>query len=191
MTQPTTDPFKEILSRLQRANRQEAMILLGDAADRYPTDPRPLLLLAAELAHAKQIDKAEAAYIGALQRAPGFAIARFQLGLLQLTSGRPSAAMATWGPLEALDDDDPLRLFKQGLEALAQDRFEDADRLIREGIAKNTTNPPLNSDMQKVLERMAQAGVFHAPPDARAQVAARAGDGANAHVLVSNYGRKP
>lgn len=182
MTSPTVDPFQEILARLKHAKPKEAMVLLGDAADRYPNDPRPLLLLAAEFMHAKDVDRAEAAYTGALQRAPSFAIARFQLGLLQLTSGRPSVAMATWAPLEALPADEPLRLFKQGLEALAQDRFADARERILEGMSRNKTNPPLNKDMQKVLDRMTEAGVA----DGRAEAAA-AGQG---HVLVSNYGQK-
>jgi Flp pilus assembly protein TadD len=188
VTQTPADPFQDVLARLRGASRHEALVLLGDAADQYPRDPRPLLLLAAEFAHGKDLDRAEAAYLGALQRAPDFAIARFQLGLLQLTSGRPAAAQATWAPLDALAADDPLRLFKQGLEALSQDRFAAAREHILQGISRNTANPPLNRDMQKVLDRMTQAGVIDArdPGAGRAAVAPEAGG----HVLVSNYGRK-
>lgn len=176
------DPIQELLRRLQATASPEATIqLLLDAADAHPADARPLLLLAAEFMEQGEVDRAEAAYSGALLRAPGFSIARFQLGLLQFSSGRPVMAMVTWGPLDQLDERDPLRLFKQGFERLAQDDFEDAGRLLREGIAVNSANLPLNRDMEMVLERMALQR------QAIADESDRPAEPAESHFLVSAY----
>jgi tetratricopeptide (TPR) repeat protein len=191
MTAQEKDYFPELLRTYQARKGEEAIPLLDMAAREHPADPRPLLLLAAEFVHAQQRDQAEAAYLVALQRAPGFAIARFQLGLLLLTSGRPAAAFATWAPLEQLDEKEPLRLFKRGLEAMAQDQFERARQLLVEGMALNEVNPALNRDMQKVLDRIAELGAGgQKPASAKAPAQAKQGEAAaqgDAHVLVSSY----
>lgn len=180
------DYLPELLTRLQSAKGAAARRLLGDAIEAHPRDPRPLLLLAAEFVHSKEIDRAEAMYTAALQLAPDFAIARFQLGLLQLTSGRPAVAVATWAPLDGLDAKDPLRLFKTGLEALAQDRFDDTRRQLEEGISLNRSNPALNRDMQLVLDRIA-AATPRGPGEGGTDPASSEGGGQ--HVLVSTYGK--
>jgi tetratricopeptide (TPR) repeat protein len=180
------DYMPALMARIQQGT-PDAMELLQRAAEEHTRDPRPLLLLAGQLMRAGQTDRAEAAYMFALQREPAFAIARFQLGLLQLTSGRPAAAMATWAQLEALPEGEPLRTFKQGLEAMAQDRFEDAQRLLLAGIAANTTNEPLNRDMRMVIERMQQMGFLKSGADGQGGPARE--EQGKGHVLVSKYGR--
>ncbi|USX18329.1 hypothetical protein NHH82_20960 [Oxalobacteraceae bacterium OTU3REALA1] len=166
---------------------------LRAAADAHPADPRPLALIAAEHAQARDYDQAEAAFIGALRRAPGYAPARFQLGLLQLSSGRPAAAGATWQPLSALPADDAFRLFKTGLESLAQNRFAEAALALRAGIAANRDNPALNADMQRFLgeiERV-EAAMAAAPAATVDHLAEAGADSAEAsageHFLLSNY----
>jgi tetratricopeptide (TPR) repeat protein len=151
------DYIHELMQRLKDADgRQGAIQLLADAADAHPADARPLLLLAAEFAENRDMDRAEAAYAAALQRAPDFWIARFQLGLLQFTSARPAVARVTWAPLDSLEEQHPLRLFKRAFEQLAEDDFEGARDLLHEGIAANSANPPLNRDMERLLERIAR-----------------------------------
>jgi hypothetical protein len=98
----------------------------------------------------------------AIEIAPGFHIARFQLGLLLLTSGLPQEAAEVWAPLSGLDPGDSLRLFAQGLQHMIRDEFSDAERFLREGISRNTEHPALNGDIQMVLEKMRE--VSH-PPD--------------------------
>lgn len=129
---------------------QEAMRLVPESA-------LPPFLLAANLAQTREYDRAEGAYIHALQLQPDFAVARFQLGLLQLTSGRPAAAFSTWVPLSLLGDEHPLCLFAAGLIQMAQDRFETAKDLLRRGIERNADNPFLNQDMTMVINRIAAA----------------------------------
>lgn len=182
--QAPQDHLPEVLKRLQGAAGASALRLLQEAVQAHPDDPRLLLLLAAELVHAQEIDRAEAAYTAALQLAPDFAIARFQLGLLQFTSARPAVAMATWAPLEALGEDHPLRLFKNGLELLGQDRFAEARQWLERGIAKNAENPALNRDMRMVLDRMATLAPEGRPPGAAEPPDPGDGQG---HVLISSY----
>jgi tetratricopeptide (TPR) repeat protein len=182
MSGTSPDYMAALLPQLQRSDPATKRCLLEKAAQAHPRDARPLTLLAAEYVHAGEIDRAEATYIAALQRAPDLAIARFQLGLLQLTSARPAAAQATWAPLDGLADTDPLRLFKTGLELLAQDRFAEARRFLVQGLALNKTNPPLNRDMEMVLQRMAA----HAG-SAQEGALAPAGTQGQGHFLVSSY----
>jgi Tfp pilus assembly protein PilF len=184
MTGNEQDHFPALLKQLQGATGASARRLLEEAVQAHPADPRLLLLLAAELVHAKELDRAEAAYTRALQCAPDFAIARFQLGLLQLTSARPAAAQATWAPLDLLEGNHPLLLFKTGLELLAQDRFDEARRSLEKGIAENRDNPALNRDMQLVLARIAET--TGGPGGAQSEQSAGDPEG---HFLVSSYGK--
>lgn len=117
----------------------------------YPADARLHFLKGSVLAGVQRYPEARGAMRQAVALAPGFAIARFQLGLLELSSGEAEAASATWGPLGQLPADDPLRLFAEGLRCLAADDFEGAIRLLREGIALNEANPAINRDMQLVI----------------------------------------
>ena len=75
----------------------------------------PRYLLGAEYAQIGIIDRAIAEMTLAVECDPDLATARFQLGLLQLTSAQVAEAAATWAPLEALGEVHPLRLFAAGL----------------------------------------------------------------------------
>jgi tetratricopeptide (TPR) repeat protein len=177
-----TDYIHDLIQRLKDADGpQTAFQLLADAADAHPTDARPLLMLAAEFAENRDMDSAEAAYAAALQRAPDFWIARFQLGLLQFTGARPAVARVTWAPLDSLEEQHPLRLFKRSFERLAEDDFQGARDLLQKGIAANSANPPLNRDMEMLLERIARQGQGElAEPDTQQGMT-------DAHFLVSAY----
>lgn len=156
MSDPS-DYIVPLLQQLQTSDESTRTALLEAASDEHPSDPRPLLLLAGFFAESRDMDRAEASYLAALQRDPDFAIARFQLGLLQFTSARPAVALATWAPLKKLPELNALRLFSQAFACLAEDRFDDALRLLREGIGQNSENPPLNQDMAMLIDRLVQA----------------------------------
>lgn len=145
------DYFPELLQTLQGLGTEGERQLLKDAAARHPDDARPLLLIAAQFAQEGRFDDAEAAYITALHRQPDFAIARFQLGLLQFSANRPVTACATWAPLDALAPSAALRLFKTGMVHLAIDEFTIASSLLQRGIAENRDNAVLNQVMQRLV----------------------------------------
>jgi tetratricopeptide (TPR) repeat protein len=180
-----TDYIFDLIGELRESDTPTAVQSLNDAAKTHPDDPRPLLLMAAFFAQNGNIDQAEAAYISALRRAPDFWIARFQLGLLQFTSARPAAAMATWGPLDDLVQNHPLRLFKTAFEHIARDEFQQARLLLREGITRNTENVPLNRDMELTFSKLTDTPV---PPHSE-QRAANAEVTTDAHFLLASYGK--
>lgn len=139
------------MEALRRNDHGTALTYLKLGAQRFPGNVSVAFLLGAEHAQIGMFDRAEAEFIRALELDPGLAIARFQLGLLQLTQARPEDAKATWLELDALPAEHALRLFKQGLEALAIDSFDEARHLINQGIAANQVNPDLNRDMANVV----------------------------------------
>jgi tetratricopeptide (TPR) repeat protein len=133
---------KRTLSDLERAVRDE------------PENVALRHLLAAEYAQSGDYESAKAEFFHALTLNPGAHVARFQLGLLLLTSGDTTAALRVWEPLESLPGEAPLKLFKRGIEALLRDERALGKRLLLEGIAANTDNLPLNDDMRGILARM-------------------------------------
>ncbi|WP_005034726.1 tetratricopeptide repeat protein [Holophaga foetida] len=178
--------LETVLTGMRQVGPGESLARLQAAVEAHPEDPRLLLLLAGEYAQNREYDRAEGAYTAALLQAPDFAIARFQLGLLQFTSGRPSSALVTWVPLEILGRDHYLYLFKEGFAALAQDQFDEAIRCLEAGIRQNAENPPLNQDMQLMIQRIREA---------RSETSSDGSDPsvedpqADAHFLLSNYGK--
>lgn len=141
---------------LAEADDAKGLARMEELVRAYPADPRLQYLRGALLAAAQRYDEAMDAMGRALIVAPDFAIARFQLGLLALSSGDPERACATWAPLQLLPNNDPLRCFADGLEHLARDQFQDAEQRLREGIALNRDNAPLNHDMQLVIDQIGE-----------------------------------
>jgi tetratricopeptide (TPR) repeat protein len=120
----------------------------------YPDDPRLHFLRGSILAGIGRHIEALPALMRAVELAPDFAIARFQLGFFQLTSNEAANALGTWGPLALLPEDHYLRIFVGGLTHLIRDEFAEADARLREGIAANGENLPLNRDMQLILDNI-------------------------------------
>jgi tetratricopeptide (TPR) repeat protein len=125
-------------------------------------------LLGAELAQQKDYDAAVVEMNAALALDPNLHFARFQLGLLYLTLAQPANSLATWAPLEELDEMAALKYFKRGLEALIRDDFDTCVGLLRQGIKLNKHNAPLNHDMTQVIDRVDEAYVMTQPTSADA-----------------------
>ena len=83
-----------------------AMSQLDMALARWPTDARLHFLRASLLAEAQRFDEAVTAFAAALAHDPELHIARFQLGLLLLSSNHTEAALRVWAPLDTLDPTD-------------------------------------------------------------------------------------
>lgn len=119
----------------------------------YPEDARLHLLLGAAFVGDGRLIEGHRSLSRAVALRPDLAIARFQLGLLQLTSGESTAALETFGGLDLLPDTHYLRHFVDGLRSLVRDQFGQAVEKLRAGIALNQENEPLNRDMQLIIER--------------------------------------
>ena len=166
-----------------RDNRMEAALaLFAQAGALAPASGVPHFLSGSEHANAGNIELAEAAFARAVLLAPDFALARYQLGLLQFSSQRAAMALVTWQPLLELPATDALGHFVRGFAALARDAFPEAIAHYRDGLACNDVNPAMASDILQVVEAVEklgstpppEAGAADADPDAR-------------HVLLSGY----
>lgn len=146
------DAMMEAVEVLQR-DAVEGEHQVSDLINRYPQDGRLQFLYGSIMAGSKRYDSALEAMRKATILAPYFWIARFQLGLLELTSGLVAEAVDTWRPLHELATEHALNLFATGLEALIREEFAASIDLLTRGIAANTENLPLNRDMQAVIER--------------------------------------
>ena len=118
---------------------------------RYPQDPRLHFMLGSILAGKGRAIEAHRAMSQAVELAPGFALARYQLGFFELTSGEPERALSTWGPLLAAPRDNYLRVFVEGMTHLIRDEFAEAIERFQAGIALNRENPPMNNDIQLLI----------------------------------------
>lgn len=131
----------------QRIEATQALI------EEFPTDARLHFMLGSTLIGDGRLIEGHAALARAVELAPDFAIARFQLGLFQLTSGEADNALDTWGRLDRLPNGHYLRCFVDGLRALIRDEFVQCVEHLRAGIDLNHENPPLNDDMRLLIEK--------------------------------------
>jgi Flp pilus assembly protein TadD len=177
---PDTCPADLLAEAIETTRRDDAEGLrrVEVLARDYPRDARLHFLLGSLLAGLGRYGEAHAAMRAAVEIAPGYAIARFQLGFLELTSGDAAAAEATWRPLLELPPTDPLRLFAGGLGHLARDEFAAATDLLAQGMARNTDNPAMNADMQLLIDRMRETQADQARRDEPISVA---------HLLLRQY----
>ena len=174
------DVLQQIVARVSASEDDEALVVLDQALAEWPEDARLRFLRGSIQAQTAQYDVAVKDFETAVALDPGFDIARFQLGLLHLSSGRPGRALRVWESLDRLGDTDCLKLFKTGLAYLIDDRFDDCVRLLQSGITNNSQFPPLNRDMQMVIDRIATRSAAAADSDATS-------DDTSMHVLLTGY----
>jgi len=136
---------------------------LRAAISRDPGNAELRYLLGAELAGRREYPEAVAQMRTALDINPNLHFARLQLGLLYLTMSQPDDSLATWAPLEDLDESAALKAFKRGLEALIRDDFSACIGFLQQGIDLNKHNATLNDDMSQLIEKVRDGSVIAAP----------------------------
>ena len=119
--------------------------------------------LGAELAGCREYPEAVVQMRTALDINPDLHFARLQLGLLYLTMSQPDDSLATWAPLEDLDETAALKAFKRGLEALIRDDFSACIGYLQQGIDLNKQNATLNDDMTQLIAKVRDGSVIAAP----------------------------
>lgn len=149
----------------------------------YPLDPRLHFLQGSVLAGLQRYDEGRSAMARAIEIAPDFALARFQLGFLDMTSGKAVDAIGVWQPLFNLPEDEPFRIFAEGLTNLAGDNFAEARRLLNKGIELNTENPLISADMQLILDEIKVDPPKQEPEPAQDQSAPSSAT----HMLLQQY----
>jgi tetratricopeptide (TPR) repeat protein len=153
MPQFADDATMEELARAVAEAPAEQIGRLDTLLLAYPDDARLHFLRGSILIGEKRLIEAHQSLSRAVALAPDFAIARFQLGFFQLTSGEADDALETWGRLDRLPDNHYLRKFVDGLRCLIRDDFEGAIEALSKGVALNTENPPLSRDMTLIIAR--------------------------------------
>jgi Flp pilus assembly protein TadD len=138
----------------RRGDDTSSLSYLKASAAREDATAEVFFLLGSQLAQSGAVDEALRHMARAVELAPSYAIARFQLGLLLLTRGQAQEALGVWVPLAHLPEDDPLRSFRRGLEHLIKDEFADAVAWLERGMALNARFPALNEDMSLVVRRV-------------------------------------
>ncbi|MBT9445311.1 MAG: hypothetical protein IV086_06395 [Hyphomonadaceae bacterium] len=144
------------MNEISAAVAEAGVAALGrvDAAlAEFPDDARLLFLRGSLLVELDRNGEAHDALVKAVAAAPDFALARFQLGFFQLTSGEADAALETWGRLDRLPDGHYLRRFVDGLRALIRDDFAGAIAAIEDGMGLNIDNPALNANMAMLADQ--------------------------------------
>jgi len=176
-------------------NSDQAIALMLQAIQEQPESGLPHLLLGAEYASLGRMEAAEQCFANAVLLDPSMVVARYQLGLLQYSSGRASTALITWQPLLALDDQNsPLPHWIKGFAALAGDNFNAARECFETGLARNAEHPPMSDDIRKVLAQM--DAISPVTNDSRLEAVYEAttalqpeatNEEQSSHVLLSNY----
>jgi tetratricopeptide (TPR) repeat protein len=156
--------LQELMTAIAADNGDEIALVDRALAD-FPDDPRLHFLRGSLLAGIGRPIEALSALKAAVELAPDFAIARFQLGFFQLTSGEAADALSTWGPLALLPEGHYLRSFVAGLTYLIRDEFVPATEQLRLGIVANEENLPLNRDMQLIIDRISDLAAGNAGDD--------------------------
>lgn len=129
----------------------DALACLKRAAKLDPRSGTVVYLIAAVYAQLDMYDRSLSTMERAVQLDPGLSTAHFQIGLMYFTSNRLAQAIEAWKSLENLSEDEPLFLFKTGLEALAREDFDACRKYLSEGVARNVMNPMLNADIERIL----------------------------------------
>lgn len=147
------ESFAALLEAIQ-SDEQSGLFELQQLMTVHKDDARLHFLSGSLLASQGDFKAARAAMRLAVDLAPGFEIARFQLGFLHLTSGEDILAQEAWGPLHSLPENHFLQLFVRGLSLMTREDLAGAARLLEEGIRQNSENEPLNRDMNLILEEI-------------------------------------
>jgi tetratricopeptide (TPR) repeat protein len=150
----TDSEISELVAALGDPGVDDVPVLSAMLA-RYPEDARLHFMLGSVHAGQSRPLEAHAAMTRAVELAPDFRLARYQLGFFELTSGEANRALSTWGPLLAAGADDYLRVFVEGMTYLIRDEFSDAIRKFERGIELNTENPPMNDDIRLLMGQIA------------------------------------
>jgi tetratricopeptide (TPR) repeat protein len=141
----------EIAALVQAASGNAGIGAARKMVERYPEDARLHFMLGSLLANDGEAIEAHAEMSRAVELAPSFMLARYQLGFFELTSGEPQRALSTWGPLLAEPRDNYLRVFVEGMTHLIRDEFADAIERFEAGKTLNHDNPPMNNDIDRLI----------------------------------------
>ncbi|WP_338446514.1 hypothetical protein V5F89_01575 [Pelagerythrobacter marensis] len=186
MTLCSENEMRDLVAKLERGDGGRDAI--EACLSSHPDDPRLHFMLGSVLAERGDAIAAHGALERAVALAPEFHIARYQLGFFELTSGEADRALSTWGPLLRLADDNYLRKFVEGLTFLIRDEFSAAATKLREGIALNRENEPINNDIRLILSQVEELAQTRAGTDTTDKDDQDGTDQSATSVLLGQFG---
>lgn len=142
----------------------DAISMLKEILGRDPEHTHAAYLLAAQHAQIGMFDRAETGLRKVVAQAPGFGIARFQLGQLLTMKGVADEARDTLSPL--CDGRDALAAYARGMSAVAADDAQTAIRELDSGMQLTQDVPALAADMRRLRDRLMQDRPDAGVPDA-------------------------
>ncbi len=146
------------LAASQAGQSEQAIDCWQRASAHVPHAGMPHFLIGSEYAAQGNISAAETAFANAVLLAPGLSLARYQLGLLLMSTDRMATALVIWQPLLMVSEADPitpaLAQFVRGHAALAQNNLAQAVALFNAGIELNTTHAPVSDDIRQLIKRI-------------------------------------
>ncbi|RZF29071.1 hypothetical protein EVC45_14770 [Paraburkholderia sp. UYCP14C] len=154
--------------------------MLNETLAGWPLDARLWFLRGSVYASQSRHGEARTDFVQAVTLAPDLHIASFMLGLLELLNGLVAQASRSWLPLDRLAEDDALRVLKDGLLSLADDRFDDALDKLNRGMQLNQQHPLVNAYVRAVIEKLTTEAerADHTEDSSTAQ---------HDHLLLSGY----
>lgn len=188
-TELTTDELMHLaLHAVGQKSHDKAISFLKRLLSIEPENGKAHYLMGAVHAEIGMHAQAAEEMTHALDLEPDLHTARFQLGLLNLTSGKVDEAEQVWTELDILGDQDPLYLFKKGMLHLVKDEFGPCIKLLKAGIEVNTLNEDLNNDMRRVIMDAEKAMARQSTVDTEDVDNPATADGR--HILLSVYENK-
>lgn len=191
------------LDASRRKDAGHALAYLKEAASRADVSAQALFMLGSEYAQIGLMQEAKASMARAVERGADFPLARFQLGMLHVTTQEHEAAKAVWQPLAELGERHPqayLATFGRGMGHLIADEFDAAIQVLGEGVAKNQENAPLNAEMRRIIDAIehlpgrvnpplasATPASAETPPAPVAEVQGPEADSDPSHLFISAY----
>lgn len=166
---------------------------LPEGASATSSDYAKLLyLLGAEYAQIGMVERAAENMSSALAMDSSLVTARYQLGLLLLTSGAAAQALEVLAPLQSLGEGHALFHLGSGLTHLIKDEAAESKQQLLLALQANqhsaTPNVPLNGDIQTLLQSLAnldqQGTADGAQPTEQTETQAEAG------FMMSAYHRQ-
>lgn len=143
----------EEIRKLALTQPTEAVRALHELCALYSQDARLWFVLGSLLAQEGDFMAGEQALRHAVELSPDHTVARFQLGLMQLTSGRAAEAEITWSELSNFQAPEALSFYASGLRALVHDDFATARERLSEGLLREQ-DPAMAKNMRLILEAM-------------------------------------
>lgn len=143
------------LSAIESDRDADAISMLKEIVARQPDHFQAVYLLAAQHAQIGMFDRAESEFRAAVEMAPDFPVARFQLGQLLAMSGRAEEARGILQPI--LEGRDALGAYSRAMVALAEERADVGLREIEEGLALPQPIPALANDMRRLSQSLREA----------------------------------